>query len=348
MDGTKRTPWRQAIIGSLEAKAARNSRRTEFTRTSGIEVQETTAEAGRLPLRHAAETGCGGVQRVERRLLAGDLMSQASHHQQLRLSAPSGQRFRKREQSVQRGLDLHFGRTTVRAARANRQQEGDLHFRPRFPRVEPGSPLRLAARHRSRTRGGFRQAPVRLAIATGRDQQHAAFDGARWRRRRLGPHRMVQEGFEAARSTGGLEGVLFDGDNNLAVSICNGDGEAGHAARRIQHARASERFLQEAPVNPDAGEPHRQVLAQTRGEVESHIRQRRIEPELGKARRMLDGNAEFGEPEIAVAADATQTVPARACLYLPGRSRRQGYLLGALIAQAGDVDRFPMIRREPR
>jgi len=59
-------------------------------------------------------------------------------------------------------------------------------------------------------------------------------------------------------------------------------------------------------------------------------------------------NAEFGEPEIAVAPDAAQTVPARARLHLPGRSRREGYLLGALIAQAGDVDRFLVVRREPR
>ena len=66
----------------------------QFTRTGGIEVQETAAEAGRLLLRHAAETGRGGVNRIERRLLAGDLMSQASHRQQVRLSAPSGQRFR--------------------------------------------------------------------------------------------------------------------------------------------------------------------------------------------------------------------------------------------------------------
>ena len=250
---------------------------------------------------------------------------------------------------MQRGLDFHFGRAAVRAARANRQQERDLHFRPLFPRVEPGSPLGLARRQGGRTGGGgLCQAPVRLATATGCNQQHTAFDGARWRRRRPGPRRMVPESFEAARSTGGLEGVLFDGDNDLAVSIRNGDGEAGHTARRIESARANERFPREAPVNPDTGEPHRQVLAQARGEVESHIRQRRIEPEFGKARRMLGWNAEFGEPEIAVAPDAAQTVPARARLHHPGRSRRQRHLVGALIAQAGDVDRFLVIRRESR
>ena len=243
----------------------------EFARTTGIEVQETAAEAGRLPLWHAAETGCGGVKRVERKLLAGHLMSQASHDQQLRLSAASGHCFRKREQSVQRGFDLHFGYAAVRAARANRQQEGDLHLRPRFPRVEPGSPLRLAARQDRPTGGGFHPAPVRLAIASGRDQQHAAFDGARWRRRRLGPRRMVEEGFEAARSTAGLEGVLFDGDITFPSRSATAMEKRG--TRATNPARAREQTLPaRAARESGAGEPQRQVLARTRGEVESHIR----------------------------------------------------------------------------
>ncbi|MCX6635642.1 MAG: hypothetical protein NT090_11260, partial [Acidobacteria bacterium] len=101
-------------------------------------------------------------------------------------------------------------------------------------------------------------------------------------------------------------------------------------------------------MNPDAGEPQRQVLARARGEVQSHIRERRIEPELGKAARMLGRHAEFGEPEIAVAPDTAQTVPARARLHLPGRRLRQGHFFGALISQADDVDRFLLVRREPR